>query len=145
MHSGRKQVQKIIRNQYRIQEIYAGGEVIKADLFVMANGSWLPETMKQAGLSIPLMPGKGYSFKSKQYGPTLRYPAILCEARVAITPMAGELRFGGTMELAGFQHKVNMNRVPGVSAPADSGKQHPIPWIALLRQDDFPPLQLLPF
>ena len=128
--SGRKQVQKITRKQDRIQEIHAGGEVIKADLFVMASGSWLPETMKQAGLSIPLMPGKGYSFKGKQDGPTLRYPAILCEARVAITPMAGELRFGGTMELAGFQHKVNMNRVRGIVKSVPDyfpGMQLPMP------------------
>jgi len=109
-----KPLQKIVRNQDQIKEIIAGGESIKADLFVMASGSWLPETMKQAGISIPLMPGKGYSFTGNQGGPPLRIPAILCEARVAITPMAGQLRFGGTMELAGFQHKVSMNRVRGI-------------------------------
>ena len=76
------------------------------------------------------MPGKGYSFKGKQDGPTLRYPAILCEARVAITPMAGELRFGGTMELAGFQYKVNMNRVRGIVKSVPDyfpGMQLPMP------------------
>ncbi|MBL7768994.1 MAG: FAD-dependent oxidoreductase [Flavipsychrobacter sp.] len=107
-------LQKIVRNQDQISEIIAGGETIKADLFVMASGSWLPETMKQAGITIPLMPGKGYSFTGNERGPALNIPAILCEARVAITPMAGGLRFGGTMELSGFQHKVNMNRVRGI-------------------------------
>lgn len=107
-------LQKIVRNQDQISEIIAGGETIKADLFVMASGSWLPETMKQAGITIPLMPGKGYSFTGNERGPALNIPAILCEARVAITPMAGGLRFGGTMELSGFQHKMNMNRVRGI-------------------------------
>ncbi len=112
--SAGKPLQKMVRDQDQIKEIIAGGDSIKADLFVMASGSWLPETMKQAGISIPLMPGKGYSFTGNEGGPALRIPAILCEARVAITPMAGKLRFGGTMELAGFQHKVNMNRVRGI-------------------------------
>ena len=33
--------------------------------------------------------------------------AILTEARVAVTPMGGALRFGGTMELAGMDEAIN--------------------------------------
>ena len=36
-----------------------------------------------------------------------RHCAILSEARVAVTPMAGALRFGGTMELAGLDETIN--------------------------------------
>ena len=38
-------------------------------------------------------------------------PSILCEARVAITPMNGGIRFGGTMEIGKINKQVNMNRV----------------------------------
>jgi D-amino-acid dehydrogenase len=73
-----------------------------------------------AGLQLPLMPGKGYSFTQEQPAKQLQVPAILCEARVAITPMNNQLRFGGTMEIGPINDKVNMNRVRGIveSVPA---------------------------
>lgn len=46
----------------------------------------------------------------------LEHAALLLEARVAVTPMSGQIRFGGTMELAKHQHKINMNRVEGIVA-----------------------------
>ena len=39
----------------------------------------------------------------------LEHAALLLEARVAVTPMSGQIRFGGTMELAQHHHKINMN------------------------------------
>jgi D-amino-acid dehydrogenase len=108
------ELQKINRKQKRITEIIAGGKSLQADLFVMASGSWLPDTMKLAGLNIPIMPGKGYSFTIKEPTQKFRIPAILCEARVAITPMDNKMRYGGTMELGAMQNKVNMNRVKGI-------------------------------
>ena len=44
--------------------------------------------------------------------------AILAEARVAVTPMAGALRFAGTMEIAGLNEDVNPVRVRGIIAAA---------------------------
>lgn len=41
-------------------------------------------------------------------------PALLCEARVAITPMNGSLRYGGTMELDKINGRINMQRVRGI-------------------------------
>jgi D-amino-acid dehydrogenase len=41
-------------------------------------------------------------------------PAILTEARVAVTPMGGTLRFGGTMEIAGLNKEINPVRVQGI-------------------------------
>jgi D-amino-acid dehydrogenase len=40
--------------------------------------------------------------------------AIFTEARLAITPMAGKLRFGGTMEIAGLHEDINLRRVQGI-------------------------------
>ncbi|WP_290799000.1 NAD(P)/FAD-dependent oxidoreductase [Flavihumibacter sp. UBA7668] len=107
-------LQTINRKKNRITEIIAGGKSLQADLFVMASGSWLPETLKLAGLNIPIMPGKGYSFTIEQPVQKLQIPAILCEARVAITPMNNKMRYGGTMELGTVQNKVNLNRVRGI-------------------------------
>jgi D-amino-acid dehydrogenase len=60
------------------------------------------------------MPGKGYSFTINQPQKKLNVPAILCEARVAITPMNGSMRYGGTMEIAPLNNKINMKRVRGI-------------------------------
>jgi D-amino-acid dehydrogenase len=113
-------LKQVIRKQGKVIAIEAGGSRLEADLFVMAAGSWLPEIMKLAGINIPLMPGKGYSFTLENPASLLNIPAILCEARVAITPMDGKMRYGGTMELGAVNNKINMNRVQGIveSVPA---------------------------
>ena len=40
-----------------------------------------------------------------------RLCSILTEARVAVTPMGGSLRVGGTMEIAGLDNTINPARV----------------------------------
>lgn len=113
-------VKQVNRKGNKIVSIQAGDHVLDADVFVMAAGSWMPQLLQMAGLNLPLMPGKGYSFTQKNTSNQLQVPAILCEARVAITPMGKDLRFGGTMEIGAINDKVNMNRVKGIveSVPA---------------------------
>jgi len=85
------------------------------DIVVAAGGSWLPQLTKMAGVKIPLMPGKGYSFMVPQdETKKMSIPAILCEARVAVTPMNGSIRYGGTMEVGKINQQINMNRVRGI-------------------------------
>lgn len=107
-------VQKIISKGSKIKKVITDKGEFNADVVVMAAGSWLPQLTKMAGVSLPLMPGKGYSFTLDQPGKKLNIPAILCEARVAITPMNGHMRYGGTMEIAPVNNKINMNRVEGI-------------------------------
>lgn len=113
-------VEKIITSGNKIQKVVTSKGELKGDIVVMAGGSWLPQLSRMAGLTIPLMPGKGYSFTQDQPEQKLNVPAILCEARVAITPMDGRMRYGGTMEIAPVNSQVNMNRVEGIvqSVPA---------------------------
>ncbi|MEO6548064.1 MAG: FAD-dependent oxidoreductase [Ferruginibacter sp.] len=107
-------VQKIITEQEKIKKIITADGEYNADTFVLAGGSWLPQLSKMAGVPLPLMPGKGYSFTYQQPAQKLNIPAILCEARVAITPMNGYMRYGGTMEIAPVNDKINMKRVEGI-------------------------------
>lgn len=97
----------------KITSLQANGKSYTADKIVMTGGAWLPQLAKLAGLNIPVMPGKGYSFMVKP-DQQIQHPALLLEARVALTPMNGEIRLGGTMEIAPINHKVNMNRVEGI-------------------------------
>ena len=80
----------------------------------MRGGSWLPELAKKADLNIPIMPRKGYSFITDTNGLQIHHPSLLLEARFVVTPMNGEIRFGGTMEIAPMNNKINLNRVEGI-------------------------------
>jgi len=87
---------------------------LAADQVVLAAGSWSPLLAKELGLGLPMQAGKGYSLtmaKPKQL-PTLC--TILTEARVAVTPMGGRLRVGGTMEISGLNETVAPARVRGI-------------------------------
>ncbi len=97
-----------------ISTIYADNREFKPDMVVMTGGAWLPDLAKKAGLTIPVMPGKGYSFLIDPKDNQIQHPSLLLEARVAVTPMNGKIRFGGTMEIAPINHKINMNRVEGI-------------------------------
>jgi D-amino-acid dehydrogenase len=61
-----------------------------------------------------MQPGKGYSLTMQNPRVTPKTCAILTEARVAVTPMNGALRFGGTMEIAGMNESINPRRVAGI-------------------------------
>jgi D-amino-acid dehydrogenase len=98
----------------KIKNLKTAGGDLDADMFVVAAGSWLPELTRMAGVRIPLMAGKGYSITDENPAIKLKIPAILCEARVAITPMNGFMRYGGTMELAAINDKINVRRVQGI-------------------------------
>jgi D-amino-acid dehydrogenase len=109
-----KKINKIVVQNSRIKKVLADELEIEGDVFVMAAGSWMPELIRLAGLDLSLVPGKGYSFTVDQPLKKLNVPAILCEARVAITPMNGRMRYGGTMEINAINNKVNMKRVEGI-------------------------------
>ncbi|TBO41331.1 NAD(P)/FAD-dependent oxidoreductase [Pedobacter kyonggii] len=113
-------VDKIETAGNRIMKVFTGNTIWEADQYVLATGSWSPAVAKMADVKISLMPGKGYSFMEPEPQQRLTIPALLCEARVAITPMNGQIRYGGTMELDKINTRINMQRVKGIveSVPA---------------------------
>jgi D-amino-acid dehydrogenase len=84
------------------------------DEFVLCGGAWSPLLARELGLKLPLQAGKGYSLTVPKPRRLPQICSILCEARVAVTPMNGSLRFGGTMELAGLDETINPVRVQGI-------------------------------
>jgi D-amino-acid dehydrogenase len=94
------------------------GSEIEADEFILCGGSWSPLLARKLGLRIPMQAGKGYSLTLTKPRQLPEICAILTEARVAVTPMAGALRFAGTMEIAGLNEDINPVRVRGIIAAA---------------------------
>ena len=87
---------------------------INSDLFVLAAGSWSGELARMAGERLSLMPGKGYSMTIDVAQQSLRFPCILAEAKVAITPWERQLRIGSTMEIGAINDKILFPRVQGI-------------------------------
>ena len=90
------------------------GAELAADEFVLCGGAWSPELGAGLGLNLPMQAGKGYSLTLANPKRQLATPAILTEARVAVTPMGDTLRVGGTMEIAGRGLDINPVRVRGI-------------------------------
>jgi len=85
-----------------------------ADEFVLCGGSWTQALARQLRIRLPMQAGKGYSLTLPQPRQLPAICSIFHEARVAVTPMGGALRFGGTMEIDGMSEEINPVRVRGI-------------------------------
>jgi D-amino-acid dehydrogenase len=101
-------------NGNRIEAVRTSQGEVAADDYVVCGGSWSPILSRELGLRIPLQAGKGYSLTLAKPRQLPAICAIFCEARVAVTPMNGALRFGGTMEIAGLNLDINPVRIRGI-------------------------------
>jgi D-amino-acid dehydrogenase len=101
--------------QQKINAVITKNNFYEADAVVLAAGSWSRELAAQLKLSIPLMPGRGYSVTLENSPYKINHPAILVEGRAALTPMDGnKIRFGGTMEITSVKSPPKMQRVVGL-------------------------------
>ncbi len=99
----------------KIKSVITDKNKYTPDAVVLATGSWSREMVQQLGITMPLMPGRGYSITLENSQYQTNYPSVLVEGRVALTPMDGnKMRFGGTMEITTTQAPPQMNRVVGV-------------------------------
>ena len=99
----------------RVRAAAGNGQRHAADEIVIAGGAWSTEIAKCLALKLPMQAGKGYSV-TLDHPPALpEICSILTEARVAVTPMDGALRVGGTMEITGLDESVSRRRVDGIT------------------------------
>lgn len=87
---------------------------IEAGEFVLCGGVWSAEMVKALLLTLPMQAGKGYSLTVTNPRQLPELCSICTEARLAVTPMDGALRFGGTMEMAGINESITKRRVQGI-------------------------------
>lgn len=123
----------------RISSVSTSNGELQADEFVLAAGSWSAELAKGIGLNLPLQAGKGYNITINKTDQQMSMPTILCEAKVAVSPLGESLRFGGTMEVAGLNRSVSDKRVSAIKKAAvsyfpnldPSTLDKPKPWAGL--------------
>ena len=98
-----------------VKKVLTGKNGYAADAVIIATGSWSREVSSMLDLSLPLVPGRGYSVTLENSPYKINHPAVLVEGRVALTPMDGnKIRFGGTMEITSTQTPPKMKRVQGI-------------------------------
>lgn len=95
----------------KVHSVITNNQIFYPDHIVVASGSWLDVLSKKLGIDILLQAGKGYSTTYENLVKNLLYPAILVDDRVALTPFSNALRVGGTMELSGINHTIDMKRI----------------------------------
>lgn len=91
--------------------VVTNGETITADEFVIATGAWTPLLNESLGVKLPIQPGKGYSITMARPKLCPKYPMILEECHVAITPFDEGYRVGSTMEFSGYDDSLNRQRL----------------------------------
>jgi D-amino-acid dehydrogenase len=97
----------------KVEAILTDQGKIESEKVLLCGGSWSGELAKMLDFFIPMMGGKGYSFVQENK-PEIKQATILTEIKVAVSPYSETVRFGGTMEIAGTNQSVNLNRVRGI-------------------------------
>ena len=88
---------------------------IESDEVVLSGGVWSAQLAKELDLKLPMQAGKGYSLTLANPKQLPELCSICTEARLAVTPMEGALRVGGTMEMAGIDESITQRRVRGIT------------------------------
>jgi len=102
-------------HQISVQSVMTSKHALTIDEIVIAAGSWTPKLAEKLDVKLLIQAGKGYRINvHRKTG--IKYPAILAERNTAVSPMQGFTRFGGTMEIAGINHKINPVRVKAIAA-----------------------------
>ncbi|MCH7401321.1 NAD(P)/FAD-dependent oxidoreductase [Belliella kenyensis] len=97
----------------KVTSVITDEGALEGSQFVLCGGAWTGELAGMLGFRLPMMGGKGYSF-IQENRPEIKQAAILTETKVAVSPYGSQIRFGGTMEIAGLNENINLNRVRGI-------------------------------
>jgi D-amino-acid dehydrogenase len=105
-------LRRLVSQGARIVGIETASDLYTADRYVAALGSYSPLILRQLGLSVPIIPVKGYSITlpiTNAAGAPLS--TVMDETyKVAITRLGDRIRAGGTAELAGYDTGLSENR-----------------------------------
>lgn len=102
-------------------------EELQTDVVVLAAGAWTPALAAPLGIRIPLQPAKGYSCTIDAHEDIPAVPVLIAERRVIITPLGDRVRFGGTLELDGFDLGIDRVRYGAVVRGAREVLRQPPP------------------
>ena len=111
------EVFELVRDGNRLTTVRTAAGDFAADTVVLAAGSWTTPLARTIGISLPMEPGKGYSFSVQ---PTVipKHAVLLVDVHVGCTPYGDRIRIGGTMEFSGINNRLDRRRIDSIVAGA---------------------------
>ncbi|NNH77698.1 D-amino acid dehydrogenase [Acinetobacter sp. ANC 5380] len=105
-------VEKLVVEGDEIKGVLVNGQVLTADRYVLAFGSYSRDFLKPLNLDLPVYPVKGYSLTIPIVDPAFAPQSTVLDEtyKIAITRFDERIRVGGMAELSGFNHGLNENR-----------------------------------
>ena len=105
-------VEKLVVEGDEIKGVVVDGQVLTADRYVLAFGSYSRDFLKPLNLNLPVYPVKGYSLTIPIVDPAFAPQSTVLDEtyKIAITRFDQRIRVGGMAELSGFNHGLNTDR-----------------------------------
>ena len=105
-------VEKLVVEGDEIKGVVVDGQVLTADRYVLAFGSYSRDFLKPLSLNLPGYPVKGYSLTIPIVDPAFAPQSTVLDEtyKIAITRFDQRIRVGGMAELSGFNHGLNTDR-----------------------------------
>ncbi|HEX7650394.1 MAG TPA: D-amino acid dehydrogenase [Noviherbaspirillum sp.] len=114
-------------------------QVLHADAFVMAAGSFSAPLLKPLGIDLMIYPGKGYSATYAVKNPSAAPTVSLTDDgyKLVISRLGDKLRVAGTCELNGYTRELNSTRCEAITRrtrelfPGACDYENPVYWTGL--------------
>lgn len=114
-------------------------QVLRADAFVMALGSFSVPLLKPLGIDLMIYPGKGYSATYQITNPDAAPTVSLTDDgyKLVVSRLGDRLRVAGTCELNGYTRELNTTRCEAITRrtrelfPEACDYENPIYWTGL--------------
>jgi len=113
-------VQELLIEGGRVAGVVAAAgnthELLSADAYVMAMGSYSAPMLRRAGISLPIYPAKGYSITLNCAG-YIGAPSVSITddgAKIVYSRLGDRLRAAGTAELNGYNTEINRTRCEAI-------------------------------
>jgi D-amino-acid dehydrogenase len=107
---------------------------------LVALAAWSPAMLRSLGLALPIQPGKGYSISYSLPPIVPKTPLVLTERSVCVTSWAEGYRLGSTMEFAGFDDSLNIQRLNALERGAREYLRTPVGGEVLSRWSGWRPM-----
>jgi D-amino-acid dehydrogenase len=105
-------VDAVVTDSGRVTGLRVGGELLTADRYVLALGSYSRELLRPLGLDLPVYPVKGYSLTVPLVDAALAPQSTVLDEtyKIAVTRFDDRIRVGGMAELSGFDMRLDSRR-----------------------------------
>jgi len=105
-------VDGLVADGDRITGVRVGGQVLTADRYVLAFGSYSRAALKPLGIDLPVYPVKGYSLTVPLVDASLAPQSTVLDEtyKIAVTRFDDRIRVGGMAELGGYDLRLDPRR-----------------------------------